>query len=142
MTKPAKLTIAYKYDFLVYAIVSSCKEFKLAWYLNELFTIQLKKENDIEYKTKDSVFMASNYIYETEFFTYRLIKNKVFASENRNKPFLLPELKQFDYILQIEGDNCLDLQDFIFNSIKESKVVQHVELINADNLKSKNNLLF
>ena len=79
---------------------------------------------------------------ETEHQTVRLILNK---SENINEqygPFLIPELKNFDYLLVLENEsNTFDENAFI-NNTKQIPFVQFAIKVDLQTLKSRDNLIF
>ncbi|MBX9853608.1 MAG: IPExxxVDY family protein, partial [Cytophagaceae bacterium] len=92
--KTSKLIVDYDYDFEILAIISSVKDYKLAWGLNKSLNINLSKSNDICLDfIKEGKLLISNFIFETEYTTFRLLKNKANdAPKGMSKPFLLPEL--------------------------------------------------
>ena len=140
--KSNKLVIEYEYDFKVFAITSSSKEFKLAWAFNELLHVKLAKQADIEFQfLKGSRFLISNFLFESEYSSFRLLKNKAVEFENVSKPFLLPELKHFDYFLRLEGEFSDEYLIQIELIIRDLNSVQHVELLELSTINSKENLL-
>lgn len=141
--KVSKLDIEYHYDFLLYGLISSHREYKVAWMLNQLLSLdlELNAELEINYKNNKQLQIC-NYVYTTDYVTFRLLKNKASESEKIVKPYLIPELKQYDYFLMVEGDeDILDRQDFK-KPLKESDFFIYTDQIKAENLKSKENLIF
>lgn len=142
--KTTKLVIDYDYNFLVFGIITCIKEYKLAWSLNHLLNFELCKNIDLEYIfMKNASMKISNFVFETEYDCIRLLKNRVIESENIKKPFLLPECKEYDYFLHIEGDS--DIEDEYLNIqeiIKSIEGIIYVSQIEVENLKSKDNLIF
>lgn len=141
--KVTKLEIEYHYDFLLFGLIAPHKEYKVAWTLNQLLNIDLASGLDVEikYKNQSSVKFC-NYLYETDYVTFRLLRNKAIESDKIAKPYLLPELKEYDYFLIVEGDeDILDRQD-IKKPIKHSELFTYVEEFDAQVLKSRENLIF
>lgn len=134
-----QLDIEYEYDFDVYGVVSSVKEYKLAWTLNRLLGFRLKKKQDLRYEgTGQEGGVISNYEYITDHSVVRLLKNKALGM----KTFLLPELKEYDYVLQISGAlQQLNPQEFI-SQLLRTPLVQYVKQIDPLTLKLKENLIF
>jgi len=141
--KNSKLIVDYDYDFEVLAIISSVKDYKLAWALNKSLNINLCKTSDLCLDfVKDSRLLISNFIFETEYTTFRLLKNKSYEFAKNPKPYLLPELKEYDYIIKISGEHTsLNAENTLENS-KSLSVVEYIKQIDIHNLKSKENLIF
>jgi len=141
--KASKLVIEYEFDFGLIAIASAVKEFKLAWHLNQSLGLQLVKQQDEDLIfTKNRRILISNFLFETEYVSFRLLKNKAVESEGIPKPYLVAELKQYDFLLKIEGENFeLEIEKAFLN-LKKIPVIQLVEKVSPNILQSKENLLF
>jgi hypothetical protein len=137
--KTLRLDVKYDYDFDVYGVVSSIKEYKLAWTLNKLLGFRLKKQQDLCYDLMEQERMViSNYEYITDHSVVRLLKNKAMCM----KAFLLPEIKEYDYVLQLSGAlQQLHPQEFI-SRLLQTPLVQYVKQIDPLTLKLKENLIF
>ncbi|WP_299818854.1 IPExxxVDY family protein [uncultured Pontibacter sp.] len=141
--KTLSLNIEYDYDFDIYGIVSPVKDYKLAWVLNNLFDLQLSRQKDLCYDLfgKDRLII-SNYQYITDHTIIRLFRNKALVATTLKKPFLLPDIKEYDYVIQIAGAmQQLYPQEFI-NKILKTPLVQYVKKFDPLTLKFKENLLF
>lgn len=141
--KTLYLDIEYDFDFDVYGIVSPIKEYKLAWALNRSFDIRLAKQHDLCYDLFGKERMIiSNYAYSSDFNVIRLFRNRAIGSTTLKKPFLLPEIKEYDYILQITGSlHSLYAQEF-FRTLLNSPLVQYVKHFDPRTFKFKENLIF
>lgn len=141
--KKRKLEAEFDYNFLLFGVISALKEYKLAWHLNNAFELQLNKANDIAIDfLKSQNLIISNYLYETEHSTFRLLKNKSADVFEDNLAFLIPELKRFDYLILIQGfDDTFNTGDIkkLLSSIPK---VQYVQNFQIDDLKSRENLIF
>lgn len=141
--KASRLFVQYDYDFDLIGIVSPLKEYTLAWEINRLLKINLKKEPDAVYETaRGRKFLISNYLFRTESSVLRLLKNKALDFDNVLNPFLVPEMKEYDYFFlsktdvpDRKGKNALRL-------IKALDNVQYASLIVVGSLKSRDNLIF
>ena len=141
--KTSKLKIEYDFDFIVFAIVSSSKSHKLAWDLNKALSLQFKKADDLIYQfIKEGRILITNYVHKTEYNCLRLLKNKSVEFYDTTKPFLLPELKEYDYLIQMAGEMPFMESDLFEEKIRSVLNIEYVKKINIENLKSKENLIF
>ncbi|HEY8400991.1 MAG TPA: IPExxxVDY family protein [Cytophagaceae bacterium] len=141
--KTTKLVVDYDFDFQVLAVISAAKGYKMAWNLNKAFKINLCKEEDICLNfVNDSQLVINSYVYETEYSCFRLLKNKSCEFTNIAKPFLLPELKEYDYIILLSGETEMFDSDMVVEKIKQIPVVEYVKKVDLQSLKSKENLIF
>ena len=138
-----KLEISYEIDFELIAINASVKEYKLAWMLNKTLGWNLVKNENIKLDfTGNRGMLISNYLYQTEYQIFRLIRNRAIEGEEQFNAFIIPELKNFDFFIMIENESVgFDLNTFI-SKIKEIPFVQFAVLMDAATLKSKDNLIF
>ena len=141
--KTSKLIVEHDYDFELYAIISSIKAYKLAWVLNQSLNIDLAKEDDalFEFLKEKSKLYFINYKFETEYSYFRFIKNKSCEYYNTSKPYLIPELKEYDYLLLFSLNSELDKTTLI-DKLKNLPNIEYLNLIEINTLKSKENLIF
>jgi hypothetical protein len=141
-----KLDISYEIDFDLIAINASLKEYKLAWVLNKNLDWNLEKKSNIAIDfTKNKTLSISNYFYKTEYQKFRLLKNRAEDGgdgEEQFNPYLIPELKNFDYFVMLENESHgFDLNAFI-SKIKQIPYIQFAVIVDTAALKSKDNLIF
>ncbi|MGF1638374.1 MAG: IPExxxVDY family protein [Cyclobacteriaceae bacterium] len=140
-----KLEAFADYNFILFGISSTFKEYKLAWNINQAMNIQLIKMPDIELPFVDgNVLVISNYKYNTQHSTTRLIKNKTDMAKKTGSIYLIPELQNFDYLILLEGfDNE---PDFSLPKYKQSlqrlNGISFVQNFEVEKLKSRDNLIF
>jgi hypothetical protein len=142
--KKTRLSADYSYDFNLLGMTSVAKEYKLAWSINKALGVNLKKENDIAIEFLNDVrLVISNYLHQSENSSFRLLKNKsVGEGENAPASFLVPEMKNFDFLLVIRDETgSVDAQD-IASKISKLDTVGFVAKIDTDKLKSRENLIF
>lgn len=123
-------------------IVSSCKEYTLAWQLDRALQIRLTKQEDItlEFK-KGTALLLSHLLYREPFLIYRLIRNR--GNETaEHMTWIVPEMRQFDYFLLIENEATEPDMAWHLDEIKACPCVQFSSIVNLDEVKSKENLLF
>lgn len=141
--KKNKLDLTYEFDFELAGIVCNKKEYKLAWHLNKGLSIELIKQKDIriEFSNRPSI-LISNFLYETEFLTISVLHNKLLSSGGNKPQFLMPELKQFDYLIKLKDETGELSIANVCTIIRDFPVVEYVTQLNFDSLKSKENLLY
>lgn len=144
-------------DYEIIILHTFLDDARLAFKLNQLLTLRLKREEkNIEITTKKGVgkFISFTYNDKEKKICWRLLENKSFRftpkattitnlfSDISSVNYLLPEYKKADYILKIEN---------IDNSFKKEEVISKLHNItqlslfysvNKKNLKSKYNLIF
>jgi len=143
-------------DYELIAIHTSIEDYRLAYFLNKELEIKLSKNNlNVAIETPEGKSAFNHYFYDDEKkdIQWNLIENKTTINTTNKKSagifenmevnvYLLPEYKKADFFLKIENVDS-------FFKIKE--VTKKIELINQvsmsyvldkDNLKSKNNLIF
>ena len=138
-----KLIINYSFDFELFGIISTIKEYKLAWLINKHLDFHLIKEKDIVYEfiNLDKI-VISNYLYETENVSIRLLKNK---SENKNSEkigYLIPELLKFDFFIMKDGDIDGRGDRNFLSKLQDINEIQYITSLDIGKLKSKENLIF
>ncbi len=138
-----RLQVEYDFDFLLLAINSNVKPYKLAWSVNNVLGIDLARDTNIEIGFKDEKsLMIQNFKDCNEFRTIRLLRNRAEDIDSAFNAYLLPELKNFDYFILLENEsNTFDENAFI-SQIKKIPFVQFSTNINVQTLKSKDNLIF
>lgn len=148
-------------NYSLIAIHSSRKEdFKITYLINTILNLYLERtKHDVEIETDQG--LASFSLFEYDDLDYhvlwKLVSNKAFLSpESRmNSPlfqnisstiskqgYLLSEFKTVDYFLKIENtDEQFEILSVI-EKLKSIKSVSAVYEVRAENIKSKNNLIF
>jgi hypothetical protein len=127
-------------DYKLVGIASSLKEYKLCYHLNNLLSCEFKKLKDLVFEPTDrtrkiqfSVFKAGEEDDVNHFF--------VFTNKNL-QDVLLPEINNFDYVLQVHGryedENMKELVD----GIKQFPEVVMTTEIPLKKIKSKERLVY
>jgi hypothetical protein len=141
--KKNRLESEYEFDFELIGIVCNKKEYKLAWHLNEVLKINLKKQDDIKIQfANNSSILISNFLFESEFVQIELLQNKLLASGSLKNQLLMPELKQFDYFIKIKDETDSFTSENVSGSIRDISIIEYSMHLNFDTLKSKENLLY
>jgi hypothetical protein len=137
------LEISYDFDFEIIGIVSSERSFKLAWLLDDSLHLDLARISDFDLDFSNGVSLSfANFIHRTEHNSYQLLKNKALKYEKTSKPFLLPELKQFDYLLRIDNmTRGIDIES-VKQTLSSLSQIQLCQIINLEDVKEKENLIY
>lgn len=133
----------YEYDFDLYGLVSSGKDYTMAWWLNKLFELHLTRQKDLCFTLpgREQLFI-SNYEFITEHSVIRLLRNKGLGTNTLRKPYLLPDLKEYDYVLQIAGSLPKRYTQSLLNTLLHIPLVEYVKQFDPLSLKFKENLIF
>ncbi|MBR06431.1 MAG: hypothetical protein CMP48_02000 [Rickettsiales bacterium] len=143
MKKKNRLTSDYPFDFELIGIVSSVKEYKLAWHLNQLTEFHLVKSDDIKIEFSDNkLIRVSNLKDENEFRTAYLLKNKLVTSNSSVNQYLLNELQQFDYLFKLNSQTEENWATQINNKLKSIDIIDYSLVVDIEKIKMKDNLLF
>ncbi|MEK6480788.1 IPExxxVDY family protein [Catalinimonas sp. 4WD22] len=138
-SREIQINIPCNFDLL--GIVSSAREYKLAWSLNKSLGLKLAKSQDLVINfVNDHSIIISNFIFTTSHCTFRLLKNCALTESEAD--FLLPELKNLDYFLLIKNESDTFELDSYVKRLPEIDAVQSFTTINVDNLDNKENLIF
>ncbi|KUG09497.1 IPExxxVDY family protein [Solirubrum puertoriconensis] len=141
--KTLTLDCDYDCDFDLFGIVSSSRDHKLAWTLNQALRLRLIKQQDLilDLLTRGRL-VISNYLHATETATLRLLRNRSVDPSPLQKHFLAPDIKEYDYLIQVQnGTGSLD-PDTLLERLAALPAVQYVCRFDPNNLKFKENLLF
>ncbi len=145
-------------DYNLIAIHTSLEDYKLAFKLNQKLTITLRKnESEIPIKIQGKTTCFSRFTFDDEdkMMIWDLIQNKqeielpvktttanLFDNKNITTQIaLVSELKKVDYFLKIEHDAQYKIKDII-NEINKIDSISTVYEVDANEIKSKNNLIF
>lgn len=142
-----KLLIENDYDFFLFGISCSEKAYRLCFALNNQFKATFSKSSDMEVQmnvigklkkdetrlTRFSVFTSRD---EEMFTDYRVIVNK---ADNK---ILVPEFKQADYLLMVQGGIPYSEKNTILKKVKDVAFVQTAFEIDPKKIKSKENFSF
>lgn len=127
------------FDYSLIGINTVSGDYRLSWNLNKLLKLDLRKAPEpviIADRTSavDSRFYYHKYFDREAQALYVLFGNK------SGSAYLIPEQKKADFVLMVEHSDILDPGNLL-KKIQEIKQVQMAFHIDAEGLKSKNNLL-
>ena len=121
MKKIHKLKDFYPEDFRIICIASHQSDYRLSWAINEALNLGLQKAQDLAVKNPkgQTVQQFAKYAFEktNQAYKYFLIANK------STQGFLLPDMKNIDYLLKVEGD--VD-EDYLSSAIDRIRKINFV----------------
>lgn len=146
-------------DYDLIAIHTSLDDYRLAYFLNQKLPILLSKSSEfLEFKTSNGIAYFSKFSFvekDTEE-EWTLIENKdelldivydipvdLFSQKKEkitSNVYLLPEFKKVNYFLKIENTNLRLIE--ILSHLNSIHQIATAYVVDVDNLKSKNNLIF
>jgi len=122
-------------------IVAPIKDYQLCWKLNQLLTMDLRNNNDIEIqlkrKKRDYYFAVFQYCEPNNALVHYLYNNQ-FDGE-----YLLPEFRHLDFLYLLKGD--IVSEDFfqqLMDAIKKINGVQLVMELSHDKIRNKGHMIF
>jgi hypothetical protein len=137
-----KNIIKFESDFegVLFGIVTQLKDYRLCWHINKELGYDLKKLNDVEIvhkkKNKTAVFTLSRYENDMDKWLVHLVSNR------HQGEYLIPEMKQTDFFLMINGEVDEIKKNEIHSALKKISAIQFIVTIDYEALKSKENLVF
>ena len=119
-------------NYSLIGIVSTCKEYKLAWILNNILDISLAKEKDEKINLiNNELIYVSHFLYKRKKMYLRLISNKT------TKSHLITSLSNFDYLVQF-SPNLFEFNSFdIINKLKSNNLIQFANFVDTKLIKEK-----
>lgn len=139
--KKAKLVIEHNFDFELLGLVSSVKDYKMAWLINKLCDLNLVRVKDLELDFVSSPKLEiSNYLLSLPHGFIQLLKNKALNS-SLQLAYLIPELRYIDYFLLVQDETEQSNMSTFAQILSENSLIQSVMRIEVTKLKSKENLL-
>lgn len=141
--KKNKLNIDYFFEFRLYGLITTLKDYKLAWHINHSLDVHLVKSDDLilDFYDKEDLTI-SNFFFETQTSSLRLIKNRSLSERGNAPRYLIPELNNFDYFLLLTGFEDTFDEEYFKKAIKNMKGIQFIQNFDPNKLKSKENLMF
>jgi len=137
--RKSKLVVSYELGAIVIGLVTTLKEYKLAWNINQVFKINLIMQPPllIEF-IKGSDLSITNYLFKTELQYYRLIRNK---GNEDSSGYLIPELVNFDFFLMIGGEEMM-IDESKTENLHSITEIDYFQVIDVEKLKMKDNFIF
>ncbi|MBU3820542.1 IPExxxVDY family protein [Flavobacteriaceae bacterium XHP0103] len=156
-----KLILDDVFDEALYTLIAihcTVEDYRLAYLLNNHLGVRLKKKPaDLDFNNGKSTFSIYDWEDNKQQTIWSLVVNvckketdqptnnsSLFSAESKivQKSYLVPEYKQVNYFLKIDNEVSAKKERHIINNILNISQVSTAYLIDANQLKSKNNLIF
>jgi hypothetical protein len=144
--------------YTLIAIHCTVEDYRLAYLLNNYLNIRLtRKPSDLDYNNGKSTFSIFEWEDPKYLTTWNLVFNvsktelsqkadyqSLFASQEKitTTHYLIPEYKRVNYFLKIEGELDENKEKKIITNILKIPQISTAYSIDANQLKSKDNLIF
>jgi hypothetical protein len=148
------LTLDLEDDYSLIGIHSTEEDYRLAFLLNKYLKTRLTRfDQCLDFKNSSAEFPLFEYKDEKNFINYYLINNKhlqfvnnenneVLFGGNYTVSYLIPEKKNVDFFLKIEGCNQeVFIENLVENLKKIAQIITSYSL-DPNVLKSKDHLIF
>lgn len=136
--KKHKLSVSIEEDYCLLGIVSDEPDYKVCWLLNQQLNFSLARIDDLKLFSKklneEQEVSIFKYYDENKLISYRLIVNKTSSG------YFLPELKNIDYLLHIQGDIILDEITKIIKQISSIKAIRMCVPVDLSKIKERERL--
>lgn len=135
-----KLILDNEVEDSVFGLVSTLKEFKLAWEINEKFNIELARQPELKISFINSPdLVISKFEYFNEVSSIKILKNRALNSQ---VSYLIPELTRFDFFVLVDEPDFYGGIDGFLANLQALAGVDFVVNIDTEKLKSKDNFIF
>ena len=140
--KTFTLDVEYECDFALFGLVSSTRDYTLAWALNRALRLRLVKQPELLLNLLSrGRLVFTHYLYATETLTFRLLRNRSIAPSTLKKPFLAPDIKEYDYLLAVSNGSGDLADEALLQHLVALNVVQYACQFDPNSLKYKENLM-
>ncbi len=138
-----RLTNEDYFNFDLIGIVTTVKEYKLVWHINDVLGLNLCKQGDITIEFSGNTrFYVSNFLHKTDHVKVALLKNRLVVKANSGSQHLMDELKQFDYLLKYHDETEQTNIKDVLSLLKSTNVVEYAAILAPELIKSRDNLIF
>ncbi|WP_298262648.1 IPExxxVDY family protein [uncultured Lutibacter sp.] len=148
-------TLDFEDDYSLIGIHSPEEDYRLAYLLNlHLKTKLTRYKHHLDFENSEAEFPLFEFKDETNFNNYYLINNKhtqlnselknegLFGGNISTTSYLIPEKKNIDYFLKIEGCNSdIFIKNLVVNLNNIQQIITSYS-IEPNTLKSKDHLIF
>ena len=141
--KTLTLEADYDCDFALFGLVSSTRDYTLAWSLNRGLRTRLVRQPDFVLNLVQQGALAFSYYQcAKEGLSLRLLRNRAALPSTLAKPFLAPDIREYDYLLQVQGGDDEWAGIELLDRLTALPLVQYASEFDPNELKYKENLIF
>ena len=140
--KTFTLDVDYDCDFALFGLVSSTRDYTLAWTLNQALRLRFVKQPELLLNLLSrGRLVFTHYLHATETLSCRLLRNRSSAPSTLKKPVLAPDIKEYDYLLAVTNGAGALADDALLQHLTALDAVQYACQFDPNTLKYKENLL-
>jgi hypothetical protein len=140
--KTFTLDVDYECDFALFGLVSSTRDYTLAWTLNQALRLRFVKQPELLLNLfNQGRLVFTHYLYATETLTCRLLRNRSIAPSTLKSPFLAPDIKEYDYLLAVTNGADQLADNELLRCLTALDAVQYASQFDPNTLKYKENLM-
>ena len=149
------LSIEFENDYSLIGIHSIEEDYKLAYLLNKYLKTKFNRyKHHLDFQNSDAVYPLFENKDTRNFINYYLINNKhiqyvknnesggLFGGNYTTTSYLIPEKKNVDFFLKIEGGDHEQTIHIIINQLKKINQIITSYSIDPNTLKTKDHLIF
>ena len=137
-----KLIAEIPFDYFLVGIITSLRDFKIAWTLNNVLPIHLVKNQDLSLEVKQNEFISIGYYScDSNKSKFRLIKNKAVENTGKGNEYFIPEYKHFDYFILVEGEPFSFSNKNIIEKLRGVRDIEYIATPEIKTSKSKEHFL-
>ena len=136
-----ELTDAFFEDTRLLGIMTTVKDYRFCWHINNSVGIQFRLNPELEMKV---IKKKRNYFFEVyEYNVPNVFLSHYLYNNQFDGEYLLPEFKHFDFLWLMKGDEVSDsaLNETI-QIIRSINNVQLVTELTGEKIKNRENLVF
>lgn len=142
VTKTFTLDVELACDFDLFGLVSSARDYSLAWALNQSLRLRLRRQPELLLALPGhEQLVFSHYSYATEVLTLRLFRNRALVPSAFPKPFLAPDVKEYDYLLAVTNGGDELAGATLVARLTALAPVKYATQFDPNTLKYKENLI-
>ncbi len=140
--KTFTLDVEYECDFALFGLVSSTRDYTLAWHLNRALRLRLVRQPELLLNLlNEGRLVFTHFLHATETLSLRLLRNRSIAPSSLKKPFLAPDIKEYDYLLAVSNGSGALADDELLHRLTSLAAVQYACQFDPNTLKYKENLI-
>ena len=126
-------------DYRLVGIASALKEYKVCYHLNQLLGLDFRKLEPLVFEPKDRTRKTEFSVFKAE----DVSKNTFLVFTNKNMgEYLLPEISNFDYLVQLRGKFTEDDIKAFMDGIRQFPEVVMCLEVPLKKIKSKERLAY
>lgn len=142
--KTLTLDVEEACDYALYGLVSSTRDYTLAWHLNRGLRLRLVRQPEhlVPLAHPGTRLMFSHYLHAADVLAVRLLRNRSVLPSTLAKPYLAPDIKEYDYLLHVSYGTGELAGTELLDRLTALPVVQYASEFDPNELKYKENLIF